>query len=302
MAVTDLHSLDVSEALDRFFSTGAEMRGAVLSLVQDTPQINVGENVPLVMAGRAKGALVHEGGAKPDNGRKITPRPFTTVKLVYSQRVTDEFMEWADDKQTDFVTRLINNWLRKSMPRDLDTVVLHGCDPVTNTLDPELSDYVTKPGSSIYIPSTGDTASDIDADFATAVADLDGQDINGIAISGDAAGKLATVMNGNVQKYTGLGAFGLIGDNIAGKRAASTPEVGAINNTKFVMGDWSQLLLGFAGNADWKVIENGDPDNTGKDLQGHNQICIRMELKFGFRVLDPEAFATVQTRSGESES
>lgn len=300
MAVTDLHSLDVSEALDRIFSTGAEMRGAVLSLVQDTPQINVGDNVPLVLSGRAKGTLVHEGGAKPDNGRQIIPRPFTTAKLVYSQRVTDEFMEWADDKQIDYVARLINNWLRKSMPRDLDTVVLHGRDPFTNTLDAELSDYVTKPGSSIYVPSTGDTSEDIDTDFGSAVAALEGQDINGIAISSDAASKLASVMNGNVQKYTGLGAFGLTGDNLAGKRAASTPEVGSVNETKFVMGDWSQLLLGFAGEASWKVIENGDPDGTGKDLQHYNQICIRMELKFGFRVLDPEAFATVQTRSAES--
>lgn len=302
MAVTDLHTLDVSESLDRVFSTGAEARGAVLSLIQDTPQINVGNNAPLVMQGRAKGALVHEGGAKPDNGRQIIPRPFTTAKLVYSQRVTDEFMEWADDKQIDYVTRLINNWLRKSMPRDLDTVVLHGRDPFTGTLDTELSDYVSKPGSSIYVPATGSTAAAIDTDFATAVSKLNGQDINGIAISNDAATKLATVMNGNVQKYTGLGAFGLIGDNLAGKRAASTPEVGQYNSTEIVMGDFSQLLLGFAGEASWKVIENGDPDGTGKDLQQYNQICIRMELKFGFRVLDPEAIAVVQTRSDESES
>lgn len=301
MAVTDLHTLDVSEALDRIFSTGAETRGAVLSLVQDTPQINVGNNVPLVMSGRAKGALVHEGGAKPDNGRAIVPRPFTTAKIVYSQRVTDEFMEWSDDKQIDFIGRLVNNWLRKSMPRDLDTIVLHGRDPFTGTLDTELSDYVTKAGSSVVVPSTGDTAAAIDTDFGTAVKELEGQDINGIAISADAAGKLATIMNGNVQKYTGLGAFGLIGDNLAGKRAASTPEVGAYG-VKLVMGDFSQLLLGFAGDASWKVIENGDPDGTGKDLQQYNQICIRMELKFGFRVLDPEAFAVITSGSAESES
>lgn len=303
MAVTDLHSLDVSESLDRLFSTGgAEMRGAVLSLVQDTPQINIGNNAPIVLQGRAKGALVHEGGAKPDNGRQAVARPFTTAKLVYSQRVTDEFMEWADDKQIDYVGRLINNWLRKSMPRDIDTVVLHGRDPFTGTLDTELSDYVTKNGSSVYIPASGTTAAKIDEDFGKAVKALEGQDINGIALSSDAAGKLATIMNGNVQKYTGLGAFGLIGDNLAGKRAASTPEVGQYNATEIVMGDWSQLLLGFAGEASWKVIENGDPDGTGKDLQQYNQICIRLELKFGFRVLDPEAFAVVQTRSAGSDS
>lgn len=295
MAVTDLQTLDVSEAIDKIFTPGAEIPGAVLSLVSETPQINVGENVPLVMSGRAKGALVHEGGAKPDNGRQVTPRPFTTVKLVYSQRVTDEFMMWDRARQGDFVSRLVSDWTRKSLPRDIDTVVLHGYDPHTNTLDTELSDYLAKAGSSIAVPSTGDTAEALDTDFGTAVAALDGQIINGIAISGDAAGKLATIMNGNVQKYPGLGAFGLTSNNIAGVKAASTPEVGAINDTKFVLGDWDQLLLGFAGNADWKVIEYGNPDGGAADLQNVNQVCIRLELKFGFRVLDPEAFAIVSS-------
>ena len=154
MAVTDLHSLDISTAIDRIFD-GGEARGAVLSLIDETPSINVGQNVPLVMSGRAKGALVHEGGAKPDNGRKVIPKPFTTVKLVYSQRVTDEFMMWDRERQGDFVSRLVSDWTRKSLPRDIDTVVLHGLDPNTNTLDTNLSDYLTKTGSSIAVPASG---------------------------------------------------------------------------------------------------------------------------------------------------
>lgn len=292
MAVTDLHSLDISTAIDKIFTEGGETRGAVLSLIDETPSINVGQNAPLVMSGRAKGALVHEGGAKPDNGRQVIAKPFTTVKLVYSQRVTDEFMMWTQERQGDFVSRLVSDWTRKSLPRDIDTVVLHGLDPNTNTLDTNLSDYLTKAGSSIAVPSTGDTAAAIDTDFGTAVAALNGQDINGVAIAPDAASKLATIMNGNVQKYPGLGVFGLTGGNIAGKRAASTPEVAA-NNTKLILGDWSQLYLGFAGAADWKVIEYGNPDGGSADLQNVNQVCIRMELKFGFRVLDANAFAVV---------
>jgi endonuclease V-like protein UPF0215 family len=182
MAVTDLHSLDISTAIDKMF-TGGEARGAVLSLIDETPSINVGQNIPLVMNGRAKGALVHEGGAKPDNGRKVIPKPFTTVKLVYSQRVTDEFMMWDRERQGDFVSRLVSDWTRKSLPRDIDTVVLHGLDPNTNTLDTNLSDYLTKAGSSIAVPGTGTTAQAIDTDFTTAVAALDGQDITGVAIA-----------------------------------------------------------------------------------------------------------------------
>lgn len=298
MAVTDLHSLDISTAIDKIFD-GGEARGAVLSLIDETPSINVGENVPLVMAGRAKGALVHEGGAKPDNGRKVTPKPFTTVKLVYSQRVTDEFMMWDRERQGDFVSRLVSDWTRKSLPRDIDTVVLHGLDPNTGALDSNLSDYLTKSGSSIAVPSTGSTAAQIDADFGTAVAALDGQDITGVAIAPAAAAKLATITEGYEKKYPGLGVFGLTGGTIAGKRAASTPEVGA-KGTELILGDWSKLYLGFAGAADWKVIEYGNPDGGAADLQNVNQVCIRMELKFGFRVLDPTAFAVVAGDESES--
>lgn len=299
MAVTDLHSLDVSTAIDKIFSTGQEIPGAVLSLVNETPTINVGDNAPLVMSGRAKGALVHEGGAKPDNGRQIITKPFTTAKLVYSQRITDEFLQWTEERQADFVSRLVSDWTRKSLPRDIDTVVLHGVDPNSGDVDTDLSDYVTKSGSHITVPSTGTTAAAIDTDFGTAVAALanKGYRVSGVAIADAAAQKLATITEGNEKKYPGLGVFGLTGGTIAGKRAASTPEVGEYGGVEFVMGDWDQLLLGFAGIANWKTILYGDPDGTGKDLQNYNQVCIRMELKFGFRVLDANAFAVVATGS-----
>lgn len=297
MAVTDLHSLDVSTAIDKLFSTGQETPGAVLSLLNETPTINVGDNAPLVLSGRAKGALVHEGGAKPDNGRTVITKPFTTVKLVYSQRVTDEFLQWTEARQADFVSRLVSDWTRKSLPRDIDTVVLHGVDPNGGTVDSNLSDYLTKTGSHIAVPSTGTTASDIDTDFGTAVAALaeNGYQVGGVALSTDAAQKLATITEGNEKKYPGLGVFGLAGDTIAGKRAASTPEVGEYGGVEIVLGDFDQLLLGFAGNAEWKTIEYGNPDGGTYDLQQANQVCIRLELKFGFRVLDANAFAVVAT-------
>lgn len=306
MAVTDLQSLNIAPALGSYFATGKKLPGAVLSLVQQTPQVSVGTNVPIVMAGRAKGSLRHEGQAKVDNGRQPVPKPFTTAKLIYSQRVTEEFMTWSKQRQEDYVSALVNDWLSASMPRDLDTIVLHGVDPAAGTVDPYLSDYVRKPGSSILVPSTGDTASAIDTDFATAVTELDGQNITGVAVSAGAAGKLATITEGNAKKYPELGVFGLSGNSLAGKQAASTPEVGEYADTKLVIGDWSQLLLGFAGNASWKVMDSGNPDNvfdgSGKpvDLGGVNMVCIRLELMFGFRVLDANAFAVVADAPAES--
>ena len=299
MAVTDLHSLDVSTAIDKLFSTGGTIPGAVLSLVQDTPQINVGDNTPLVINGRAKGSLRHEGQAKVDNGRTITPRPFTTAKMVYSQRVTKEFLAWDEQRQGDYVSRLINDWISKSMGRDIDTVVIHGVDPNSGAVDTQLSDYIRKTGSSILVPSTGTSSTQVDADLATAIAALEGQNITGVAISTDAAKALANVTIGNYRKYPEIGVFGLSGNMLGGRQAASTPEVGAIDGTEFVVGDWSQLLLGFAGNAVWETLTSGNPDGVfdenGKaiDLGNVNMACIRLELMFGFRVLDSDAFAVV---------
>ena len=298
MAVTDLHSLDISTPIDKLFSGGQAIPGAILSLVEETPQINVGDNVPLVISGRAKGSLRHEGQAKVDNGRVITPRPFTTAKLVYSQRVTDEFMKWDESRQGDYVSRLVNNWVTKSLPRDIDSVVIHGIDPFTGNVDTELSDYIRKTGSSILVPSTGDTASAIDTDFNSAVQALEGQNVTGIAIAGDAAAKLGTIVESGVRKYPELGVFGLTGGSLAGKSAATSPEIGAVDDTKLVMGDFSQLLLGFAGQAQWRTYDSGNPDNlmvegVPQDLAGLNQVLIRLELHFGFRVLDGEAFAVV---------
>lgn len=294
MAVTDLHTLDISTPLDRLFTNGGKRGGAVLSLVSDRPTINVGKNVPLVMGGRAKGALVHEGGKKPDNGRQVTPKPFVTAKIVYSQRVSDEFMTWAEEKQADFVSRLVADWLEVSLPHDLDLIVIHGYDPHTNSQDGSLSDYITKSGSSLAVAKEeGDTPADLDKSFGKAVEAVKEQNITGIAISTDAAAALASITLGNQQKYPGLGVFGLTGSTIAGMPAASSPEVGAVNSTKMIIGDWTQLLLGFAGDAEWKTIEYGNPDGGTADLQQLNQVCIRLEVRFGFRVLDPKALAVV---------
>ena len=42
-----------------------------------------------------------------------------------------------------------------------------------------------------------------------------------------------------------------------------------------------------------EVIEYGDPDNSGNDLKGYNQVYLRAELFLGWAVLEPTSFARV---------
>lgn len=297
MAVQDLHSLNISKPLLRLFDDRDAAPGAVLRLTPTRPQISKGSHTILSMGARAKGALVDESGAKPDNGRQITPRPFVTTKLVYSQRVSDEFLSMTEDEQVDFIGGLINDWLTTSLGPDIDTVVIHGVNPHTGLVSNSLSDYLTKTGSSILIPSTGDTGAAIDTDIASAGAALTaaGTNVNGIAAHPTAISALANVVIGSEKKYPEAGVFGLSGNTLAGRRAYASAEVGEYGGVKMALGDWRYLYLAFAGEATWRVHTAGDPDNTGRDLAGHNEVLVRLEEHFGFRVLNPNAFAVIGT-------
>ena len=50
---------------------------------------------------------------------------------------------------------------------------------------------------------------------------------------------------------------------------------------------------GYAKEIPMKVIEYGDPDNSGKDLQGYNQVYIRAEIYLGWGILDASSFARI---------
>ena len=42
-----------------------------------------------------------------------------------------------------------------------------------------------------------------------------------------------------------------------------------------------------------EIIQYGDPDNSGKDLKGYNQVYIRAEIYLGWAILIPEAFSRI---------
>ena len=50
---------------------------------------------------------------------------------------------------------------------------------------------------------------------------------------------------------------------------------------------------GYSKDIPLKVIEYGDPDNSGKDLQGYNQVYIRAEVFMGWGILDANSFTRV---------
>lgn len=73
-------------------------------------------------------------------------------------------------------------------------------------------------------------------------------------------------------------------------RLAKTP-----TKVSAIMGDFSAIKWGMVRDATAEVIEYGDPDNTGQDLKGYNQIAYRTEAVLAYAVLDPKAFAVLKS-------
>ena len=67
------------------------------------------------------------------------------------------------------------------------------------------------------------------------------------------------------------------------------------NKDRAVIGDFqNEFKWGYAKEIPMEIIRYGDPDNSGKDLKGYNQIYLRAEVYLGWGILDPSAFVRIE--------
>ena len=62
-----------------------------------------------------------------------------------------------------------------------------------------------------------------------------------------------------------------------------------------IIGDFQNAFKwGYSKQIPTEIIKYGDPDNSGKDLKGYNQVYIRAEIYLGWGIMLPEAFAIIK--------
>lgn len=275
----------------------AKIRGGVISkLTNRLPQVMIGDTEYFDLSGRTKGEVVGEAAQKSPTPTAHPLRHIKTVKLQYTERFSDEFLVFNDRKKLDIINELAAKWMGSDFQADLDTIVIHGINPLSGQLSTVVPDYITKTGSSILVPSTGTTADDINTDLKTAIADIaDEFGANGIAFSNTAAAKLAGLKTAaGAPVYPSLGSFGLNVESFEGLKAAASKEVGEYNGVQAIVGDWDALRWGIAAEFPVDLIQYGDPDGQG-DLKRYNQVALRYEVIFGFGIANPNALAVIMT-------
>lgn len=288
--------VDVAKNFSNDTFVGKMTGGVVSKLTKRIPDIMIGDTQYFDLSARTKGEIVGEGKQKSPTPTDHPLRHIRTVKIQYTERFSEEFLIFDEQKKVDIVNTLADKWLRSDFLRDLDTVVIHGINPLSGQTTTEIQDYITKTGSSALVPSTGTTAAAINTDLGTAMAEVaDGLGANGIAFSNTAANKLAGLKtSGGQPMYPSLGSFGMNVESFEGLNAASSKEVGEYGGVQLIVGDWDALRWGVAAEMPVELIKYGDPDGLG-DLKRFNQVALRFEAIFGFGIANPDAFAVVMT-------
>lgn len=239
--------------------------------------------------------LVGENGAKSNGGATITPVTMQPVKVEYGFRVSDEFKYGTEEVRLQYLTAFADGFAKK-VARGLDIMAIHGVNPrskldAATLADKNFDDLVTK--TVVFDASKPQ-------DNITAAIALIGDeiDVTGLALAPamkSALANLKTGSNSNVPLFPELG-WGKSLTTLNGLPADSNTTVSFNNSVdRALVGNFADYFKwGFAKQIPIEVIEYGDPDNSGYDLKGHNQVYIRGEAYIGWGILDKDAFALVK--------
>lgn len=272
MAANDTQKIKLPSSVVSTIIGKVKDTSTIATLSPSTPQ-KFADTTYLVFNPTAEAEVVAEGGKKSGSEISTDPVVAKRAKIVTTTRVSDE-LKWADeDNQLEIISNIIADQTAAA-GRALDYIVYHAINPKT---DSPVDDI--------------DSLSDALLDYG----------INGIAMSRQFASELRKLrvpatgqrlypevpLSLNVGNLDGIPAS--VSGTVNGRLAKTPTKVSAI------MGDFSAIKWGMVRDITAEVIEYGDPDNTGQDLKGYNQIAYRTEAVLAYAVLDPKAFAVLKS-------
>lgn len=272
----------------------------------------LGQQVPVAFVGNKEFTftmdkdidIVAENGAKSHGGITMNPITIVPVKFEYGARISDEFVYASDEQKVDYLTAF-NDGFAKKLAIGLDLAAMHGVNPRTKVLSSLVSTYSFDQIVSNTVTYLG-SSSRADENIEAAIALVEGGDgdVTGMAISPTMRAALASYTKSTGEKLYPDFAFGGQPASLGGQRLSinktvsqavkATAEADAAIKDHAIIGDFANMFKwGYGKDITLEVIEYGDPDNSGSDLKGHNQVYLRGEAYLGWAIFDAASFARV---------
>lgn len=234
-------------------------------------------------------SVVAENGAKVAGGITVAPKKIAPIKIEYGARVTDEFLYASEEKQLKILEAFTEGFAKK-VAKGLDIMAMHGYNPFTGSASAVIGT------NHLDNQSTKVVYSAVDTNIADGVEVLGDYDMNGLVLSKVAAAELAAQKVNGVPQYPEL-MWGAVPESIHGIPTDVNATVSANNKIYAYGGDFEAFKWGYARDIEMTVIPYGDPDNTGSDLAGHNQVYLRAECYIGWAILDNAAFFRIEANA-----
>lgn len=270
----------------------AKDTSTIAALSPSEPQLFLNKDY-MVFTGNSEAEVVAEGAQKFSYEETLTSVVGKRFKVQTTTRLSNE-LQWADDDAKLEIISKIQADQAAAMGRVLDYVVYHAFDPKKKT---PLEGFNALAKSAVSVQATDDRVADIDS-LAEAVSDE--YDINGIALSKTMANELRKIrVPSTGQRFYPEIPINLQVGNLDGIPAATSGTVNGrlVTPTTGILaflGDFRLIKWGMVRDIWSEIIEYGDPDNTGKDLKGVNQIAYRTEAMYSYAILDPKGIAVLK--------
>lgn len=239
--------------------------------------------------------IVAENGEKSEGGISINPVKVVPLKVEYGARVSDEFLYASEEEQIK-ILQSFNDGYAKKLAKGFDLMAFHGINPRTKAASSVIGDNCFDKKVTQNVTFDG-TKPDIAIETAVDLVEGSEGDVTGLAIDTTFRSALAKeTVDGEgkgVRLYPELRWGGNPG-SLNGVNLDVNRTVANGGNTKAYLGDFGMFKWGYAKQIPLEVIEYGDPDNSGKDLKGYNQVYLRAETYIGWGILSPEHFAIIK--------
>lgn len=235
--------------------------------------------------------IVAENGKKTHGGVSVTPITIIPIKIEYGARISDEFMTASEDEQIGLLKAFTDGYANK-LARGLDLMAFHGINPRTKAASTVIGDnhfdkQVTQ--------TVNFDASNPDDNIESAVGLVQGSEniVTGMAMDPEFSSALAKMKVNGVKQFPEL-AWGANPGSINGLPTDVNKTVNSESGDLSIVGDYANMFQwGYSKEIPLEVIQFGDPDNSGEDLKGHNQVYVRSETYLGWAIMDGSSFARV---------
>jgi HK97 family phage major capsid protein len=242
--------------------------------------------------------IVAENGKKTHGGISLDPITIVPIKVEYGARVSDEFLYAADEEKINILKAFNDGYARK-LARGLDLMAFHGINPRSGTASAVIG---TNHFDAKVTQTVDFNVADPDTNIEAAVALVQGSEgvVTGAALDPTFSAALAQMKVNGVKQFPEL-AWGANPGSINGLKADinNTVSAAGTNNDVAILGDFTNMFQwGYAKQIPLEIIKYGDPDNSGNDLKGYNQVYLRSETYLGWGIMDGSNFARIVKTEG----